>query len=63
MGEDSIFLVSASCATSHGRTRDGAGGMAKDSIFLKRSVMYTMNPCVGEGQKYVSIIRSAAEDV
>jgi hypothetical protein len=25
--------------------------------------MYTVNPCVGEGRKYVSIIRGAAEDV
>jgi len=37
--------------------------MGEDVFILERSVMYTVNPCVGEGMKYVSIIRGAAEDV
>ena len=72
MGEDSYVLLSACCAASRGRTCDGAGegglqynaqGMGEDVYFLERSDTYTVNPCVGEGRKYVSIIRSAAEDV
>ena len=71
MGEETIVLVSVCCATSRGRTRDGRGGCegtsayvaGEDVFILERSVMYTVNPCVGEGRKYVSIIRGAAEDV
>ena len=37
--------------------------MGKDVFILERLVMYTVNPCVGEGRKYVSLIRGAAEDV
>jgi len=37
--------------------------MGEDLYFLDCSVMYTVNPCVGEGRKYVSIICIAAEDV
>jgi len=40
-----------------------AQGMGEDLYFLERSVMYTVNPCLGEGGKYISIRRIAAEDV
>ena len=35
----------------------------EDVFILERSVMYTVNPCVGEGRKYVSIILIAGEDI
>ena len=37
--------------------------VAEDLYVLERSVMYTVNPCLGEGGKEVSIISIAAEDV
>ena len=70
--KDTYVLVAACCATSRERTREGAWGgcqgastyvVAEELYVLERSVMYTVNSCVGEGGEEVMIVSNVAKDI